>query len=98
MPTVPSINSLSRSSVPDDGTTEITVYGGNFNSETALYFTGSEYRYAYKTVPKSVSSAGNSLVVTISPHFPPPGQYQITASNNEVTHSNSVGFTVVDRN
>jgi hypothetical protein len=92
LPVAPSINAVNPTSIPNDGITTAVVSGSGFNSSSAVYFSGPVYRYAYKTIPSSVSAS--SLTFAIAQNFPPAGQYQLTVSNDGIAMSNPLNVTV----
>jgi peptidoglycan hydrolase-like protein with peptidoglycan-binding domain len=94
LPVAPSISSVKPSSISNDNTTSATISGSGFNSSSAVYFSDTTYKYAYKTIPSSVSASGQSLTFSIAQNFPPAGQYQLTVSNDGIAMSNPLNFTV----
>ena len=92
LPAAPTISLSTPPSVPNDGVTVETIQGSGFNSSSAVYFSDATYRNAYKTIPSSVSSSGQSLtfVIAQNPSSPPASQsqYQMMVSNDGVTMSN----------
>ena len=92
MPEAPVIKSLSRTSFPNDAKTTVTLKGSGFTESTAIYFSNSQYKQAYKTAVKLISDQAVEFV--IAQNFPPAGEYELLASNDGITMSNPLDVTI----
>ncbi len=91
----PSIYSLSTTTIPFSGTTNITINGFGFNSSTRVYINGLT---GSKIIPTSVSSDGTALTFTLSN---PGGYYgygniSVGVSNDGVSINNLLYLSILN--